>query len=1037
MWRAGSLANGVVRAAGARRMAGALLFFFAFVVGGAGTAGAQYFGRNKVQHRSFKFEVLKTEHFDIYFYEDERAAVADVARMAERWYARLSQLLGADLARRQPIVLYASHPDFEQTNVLAGLVGEGTGGVTEGLKRRVVLPLAGTLAETDHVLGHELVHAFQYSLAEPSPDQPGGSSLDRLPLWFVEGMAEYLSVGPADPHTAMWLRDAARERKLPEIGRLDDPRYFPYRWGQALWAFIAGRWGDEAVGRIFLEALRAGAPEEGFRAVLGLSSKELSQAWHEAVYGQYAPLFEVTRRAADHGRALAPAPSRAGGLNVSPVLSPDGRRIAFLSERGLLSVDLYVADADTGRILRKLTDTAVDPHFSSIQFIGSAGSWHPAGRQLVIGAVRAGRPVLVIFDVERGRVAREIPFPALGEIFSPAWSPDGRRIAFSATSGGFTDLFLYDLDTGTLRRLTADQFADLQPAWAPDGQRLAFVTDRFTTSLALLAPGPYRLALLDIASGRLDPLPTFEVGKSINPQWAADGRRVYFLSDRTGITNVYVIDVTTGELRQVTNLDAGVSGITPLSPALSAAVDTRRLAFSAYENGRLDIYVLDDPAGVAGGPLVSLPPRAAAGILPPADRASSELMGLLVDGATGLPAETGTVAPYRPRLSLDWVGQPFVSAGVSRFGPTFGGGLSFLWSDMLGNHKVMATIDANTYGFGVSDLFKNTGGLVAYENLTHRWDWGLSVEQWPYLAGTVVTGVTRSGGQPALVEQTVVQRQTFRGATALLARPFSQAHRVELGGGYQQVSFEEQVRTITTSLRTGRVLSDVTETTPLGATLDLVQASAAFVVDTAVFGATSPVAGQRARFEVAPTLGSLSFTSALADYRRYVAPVPFYTIATRLLHFGRYGPGADDVRLVPLYLGYPELVRGYGLGSFTAADCVPTSESSCPAFDRLLGSRLLVGNLELRFPLLRPFGVSSRMYGPLPLEVALFADGGVAWSRGERPALFGGDRAGVASAGVTFRTNVLGFAVVQIDLAYPFQRPGRGWVWAFSLTPGF
>lgn len=1013
------------------------LVSLALLVGLAAPAGAQYFGRNKVQHKPFKFEVLKTEHFDIYFYDEERDSAALVARLAERWYARLSRILGADLRRRQPVVLYASHPDFQQTNVLAGFISEGTGGVTEGLKRRVVMPLGGTLAETDHVLGHELVHAFQYSLAEPAPDQAGGSSLDRLPLWFVEGMAEYLSVGPVDPHTAMWIRDGARERRLPEIRRLSDPRYFPYRWGQALWAFIAGRWGDQAVGQIFMEALRAGDPEEGFRSVLGLSSKELSEAWHAAVYAHYEPLFPLTGRASAYGRALGGSRGPASGLTVSPVLSPDGRRIAYLSERSLLSIDLYVADVETGRIRRKLTDTAIDPHFSSIQFISSAGAWHPRGRELVIGAVKAGRPVLAIFDVERGRLSRELAFPALGEIFTPAWSPDGRFIAFSGTSGGFTDLFIYDLETGTLRQLTHDVFADLQPAWSPDGRRIAFVTDRFTTRLATLAAGPYRLALVEVASGQIEPLETFEVGKSINPQWAADGRRVYFLSDRNGITNIYLLDLSTREIRQVTNLDAGVSGITALSPALSVPLDAKRLAFSAYDNGRLDIYLVEDSARLAGGPLTALPPRVAPGMLPPADRASSEIVGLLVDAGVGLPTDAGTVAPYRPRLSLDWVGQPYVSTGVSRFGPMFGGGLALLWSDMLGDHNLMATIDANTYGFGFSDLFKNTGALVAYQNLTHRWDWGLSLEQWPLLAGGVITTVTRAGGQPALVEQTIVQRQTFRGATLVAARPFSEAHRLELAGGYQQVSFDEQVRTITTSLRTGRVLSDVTETTPLAATLDLAQASAAFVFDTAAFGATSPVAGRRARFEVAPTLGSLTFTNALADYRHYFAPAPFYTIATRVLHFGRYGRDGEDTRLVPLFLGYPELVRGYGLGSFSAADCRPTAESACPAFDRLLGSRVLVGNLEFRFPLLRPFGVSHRMYGPLPLEVALFVDGGVAWSRGERPTLLGGDRPGVASAGLTFRTNVLGFAVVQIDLAYPFQRPGRGWVWAFSLTPGF
>jgi outer membrane protein assembly factor BamA len=171
-------------------------------------------------------------------------------------------------------------------------------------------------------------------------------------------------------------------------------------------------------------------------------------------------------------------------------------------------------------------------------------------------------------------------------------------------------------------------------------------------------------------------------------------------------------------------------------------------------------------------------------------------------------------------------------------------------------------------------------------------------------------------------------------------------------------------------------------------------------------------------------------------------PARFYTLAVRGLHYGRYGKNAEDPRLIPLFLGYPEFVRGYGINSFSAGECSSTT-GSCPTFDRLVGSRMAVGNVEFRFPLLRPFGVTSRMYGPLPVEVALFADGGVAWNRGDRLSLrntAGTDptaRRPVTSAGITFRTNVMGFAIAQIDLAHPFDRPGRGWVWGFSLTPGF
>jgi outer membrane protein assembly factor BamA len=240
------------------------------------------------------------------------------------------------------------------------------------------------------------------------------------------------------------------------------------------------------------------------------------------------------------------------------------------------------------------------------------------------------------------------------------------------------------------------------------------------------------------------------------------------------------------------------------------------------------------------------------------------------------------------------------------------------------------------------------------------------------------------------------------------------------------------VHTIATA--DGRTVLDQVETAAPLAPLTLARTTAAFVHDRATFGATGPVVGQRSRVEVAPTLGTIRYTGLLGDYRRYSMPIPFYTLAGRVLHYGRYGAGGEDARLTPLFLGYPELVRGYDIGSFRAEEC---DASGCAVFDRLLGSRLLVANAELRFPLLRPFGLGSRMYGPLPVELAIFGDAGVAWSRDSAPMLAGGRRDWVSSAGVAARVNAFGMAVVQVSAARPFQRPGRGWVFQFSLTPGF
>src|SRR5262245_8397119 len=394
------------------------------VWGIATPASAQYFGRNKVQYRDFDFQVLKTEHFDIYFYPSERSGVEIAARMAERWRVRLERLLHHELRGRQPLILYGSHVDFEQTNVIGGEIGDGTGGVTEGLLRRIVLPLAGPLADTDHVIGHELVHAFQYDITKPPDSGPGENGAERLPLWFIEGMAEYLSIGPVDPNTAMWLRDAARKETLPSIKDLDNPKYFPYRWGQAFWAYVGGRWGDEVIADMLDVAARGGI-EEAFQRVLGLPSKQVSADWQAAIRKAYAPIVEVGADAGETGKLVVQGKELGADLNVGPAISPDGRWLAFLSTRSFFSVDLFIADAATGRIVRRLTSTSTDPHFSSVQFIQSTGAWDSASEQIAVATVTGGHATLAIFNAQRGGVAREIPIPGVDEIMHPTWSPDG------------------------------------------------------------------------------------------------------------------------------------------------------------------------------------------------------------------------------------------------------------------------------------------------------------------------------------------------------------------------------------------------------------------------------------------------------------------------------------------------------------------------------------------------------------------------------------------------------------------------------------
>jgi Tol biopolymer transport system component len=1011
-------------------------------------ASAQYFGRNKVQYKDLDFRILKTPHFDIYYYPEEREGIEIAARMSERWLTRLERVFAHDLRGRQPLVLYASHVDFEQTNAIPGELGEGTGGVTEPLRRRIVLPLGGPLADTDHVIGHELVHAFQFDITTNPNAGPGQNGASRLPLWFIEGMAEYLSIGPVDPNTAMWLRDAVRgsedaapgskaaKDKLPAIDDLDNPKYFPYRWGQAFWAYVAGTYGDDVIRRMLAIGAAAGDYNVAIEKVLGVKTKELSDAWHESIRRTYAPVLAATAPPSAVGRVIIASEGLGGDLNVGPSFSPDGKWVAFISTRSVFSTDLFVADAATGRIVRKLTSTATDPHFSSIQFIYSAGAWDAESRRIAIATVTSGRPALAIFEMPSGNKSREVSVPEVDEIFNPTWAPDGHAVAFTGMVRGLTDLYIYDLNASRLQRLTNDPYAELQPAWSPDGTRIAFATDRFSSDLRTLDIGDYRIGMIDVATGRVEQARAFTSGKNINPQWSPDGSALLFISDRDGIPNLYRLTVASGEVTQLTNIATGLSGITSSSPVLSVAGKTGAAAVTVYENGKYSIYEWSADRPAASAPSGTVADLKAA-TLPPLDRRTSEVAQLLASPSFGLPdAETYPSEDYKASLSLEGLAQPSVAVGASRYGAALGGGVGFQFGDMLGDHTLVTAVQLQS-GIGGSFSLKDTAAQAAYYNAKNRWNWGIVGGQNPYLSGGFQSGITTIDSEPAQVEQTIIFRQTEQSAAGIVAYPFNRAQRIEFQGGISRLTFDQIVQTQAFSLRTGQLIVDDSTTTSLQAPLTLGTTSAALVFDTTNFGATSPVAGTRYRFEASPAFGEIRYTGLLADYRRYFMPAPFYTIATRVMHYGRYGSGGEDERLFPLFVGYPNLVRGYDVGTFDARDCVATAASDCPEFDRLIGSRVLVGNIELRFPLLRPFGASPGMYGPLPVEVALFADSGVAWNRGEKPSIFGGSRDGVASAGFALRVNLMGFAIGEFDFSRPFQRNSRGWIFQFNLSPGF
>ncbi|MGI4727565.1 MAG: TolB family protein, partial [Janthinobacterium lividum] len=413
-----------------------LLFSLAMLFLSHQNAQAQYFGQNKVRYRKLKFKVFQTPHFQIYYYLKNDSVLKRFAQETELWYTIHQQVFQDTFRKFNPIILYNDHPDFEQTTAIQGEIGVGTGGVTEGLKNRVVMPLMETNQTTRHVIGHELVHAFQYHLLL---DHNNGNigNLGNLPLWMIEGMAEYLSLGKKDAYTAMWMRDAYLNKDIPSLKDLTtSSKYFPYRYGEAFWSYMGSTYGDSVIAPFFQNTARFGL-EYGIRRTFGYDEKTLSNLWKNSIESTYKPYLKDTVQTPVGLRVIDN--NNSGKMNVAPAISPDGKYIAFLSEKNLFSIDLFMADAKTGRILRKLTSKVSNTHIDEFNFIESAGTWSPDGKRFAFSVFNEGRNKLVIVEVSSGRVLEETSMGKAKQFSNLSWSPNGNDIAFNALAEGQSD----------------------------------------------------------------------------------------------------------------------------------------------------------------------------------------------------------------------------------------------------------------------------------------------------------------------------------------------------------------------------------------------------------------------------------------------------------------------------------------------------------------------------------------------------------------------------------------------------------------------
>ncbi|MFM6976906.1 MAG: DPP IV N-terminal domain-containing protein, partial [Sphingobacteriaceae bacterium] len=546
----------------------ALLIIGLFLSSTTQSVRAQYFGQNKVRYKNLKFKVYQTPHFELYYYLKNDSLVKRFVKESETWYSLHQQVFRDTFTRKNPIILYNNAPEFQQTTAIDGEIGVGTGGVTEGLKNRVVLPITQLNQQTRHVLGHEMVHAFQYhSLIEG--DSTNLENIANLPLWMVEGMAEYLSVGKVDAFTSMWMRDAYLNKDIPSLKDLTSSnKYFPYRYGQAFWSYIGSTYGDTVIVPLFKETARLGY-ERAIQKTFGYSEKTLSGLWKTSIENAYKPFLKDTTQNTIGKRILDD--KNAGEMNVAPALSPDGKYVAFLSEKELFSIDLFLADAQTGKIIRKLTSKTRNSHIDEFNFIESAGAWSPDSKRFAFSAFAEGRNKLFIVSTETGKTLATESMGAVEEFSNLSWSPDGNSVAFSGLKEGQSDIYEFNLNTKKLTQLTNDKYSDYQPSYSNDGKKLVFSSDRTTLDKQTGKDISFNLAVLNLADGKVSDITVFNGANNLNPQFSGNDQEIYFLSNRDGFRNLYRYQINEATVEQLTDYFTGISGITEFAPALSVS----------------------------------------------------------------------------------------------------------------------------------------------------------------------------------------------------------------------------------------------------------------------------------------------------------------------------------------------------------------------------------------------------------------------------------------------------------------------------------
>jgi hypothetical protein len=863
--------------------------FLLFLLVQVASAQFYYFGRNKVQYTEFDWKVLRTEHFDIYYYTEMKDLVQRGAFFAEESYRQLEQQFNHNIRDRIPLIFYSSHLHFQQTNVTPGFIPEGVGGFFEFLKGRVVIPFEGSLFRFSHVIRHELVHVFMHSKINRVLLDHRQSQDRTPPLWFTEGLAEFWST-EWDTQAEMVMRDAVLNNYVVPLNDMERiyGTFLMYKEGQKILEYVAEHYGEEKILLLMENFWKATSFSDVMKVTIGCAYKEFDEEWLYHLKKRYYPIMGgndlpsgVTKNVVDVG------------FNAKPVFyGHNGKRYVYFIGNHTGYTNIYRVDLDMEKPESEVViEGEKTDEFEAFHLFQSKLDISKGG-MLAFVTKSGENDALHIYDINNNRLDDTFQFHSLVVLGSPSWSPDGKRVVFSSVDrGGNSDLYILELSARSITRLTNDMYEDRDPAWSPDGKTIVFSSDRGPGG----EKGYLNLFQYDLATASIEYL-TVGNANYLSPAWSKDGRRLAFTSDIDGAQNVWVMEVNRSKrertMKKLTRLSTGA--FDPTWAEGPSGKEENLLVLTAFENFSFQLKSISDL-----GMLIDTSSTSYAFHY---DVGKERWAAQKLDGSS-------IVADFRytSQYTLD-VAQSQVSTD-----PVFGtsGGAALAMSDVLGNDQYYFLI-YNT-AQARSEFLESFNIAISRISLGRRTNHAYGIFHF-------------AGNRYDLTDPDLFYYERAFGGYFVLSYPLSKFRRIE--------------SSVTISNSDKDVFDDVVPRKAL-----LVSSSFSFISDNSLWGPSGPLDGNRMKLTLAYTTdvqhSNVNYYTILADYRHYLRLSTRSALASRVNVW--YNDGKEARRF---FMGGSWDLRGWPRWSIRGQKLWLTSQELRFPFIDQLGIRFPFGGVS-------------------------------------------------------------------------------------------